>query len=80
MRVAHGGPVPEADYVFTGGISDELRERISNYPARLTATLSVNPDRVELTFLFLREGSYMNPGFQWGEFECPTIRELWAHS
>lgn len=51
--------------VYTGGIYDELRNRESNFQPRLVASVFAHPARIELTLLFLLEGSYIHPGFQW---------------
>lgn len=51
--------------LYKGGIYDELRDRVQNYGPRLVDAISADPDRSALTLLFLVEGSYLEPGFQW---------------
>jgi hypothetical protein len=52
------------EYDYTGGIYDDLRERVDDFKPHLVQRLFTSPARVELTPLFLLEGTYINPGFQ----------------
>lgn len=54
-----------AEYVYSGGIYDELRKHGSDFHLRLAQKLFASADRVELTPLFLLEGTCKNPGLQW---------------
>lgn len=52
-------------YEYSGGIYDELRKRTSTFEPRLVANLFANPNRVELALLFIFDGTYLDPGFEW---------------
>jgi hypothetical protein len=55
-------------YVYDGGIYDELRDRVNRFGVQLVSELSKNPDRTDLTILFLFDGPYFDPGFNWSAF------------
>lgn len=54
-------------FIHDDGIYKELRSRQLNYQDRLAQMLLADPDSAALTPLFLLEGNYMRPGFQWME-------------
>src|ERR1700704_1329574 len=64
-RVIMVGDQVMIEDLYTGGIYNELRNRESDFQPRLVASIFAHSARVELTLLFLLEGSYIHPGFQW---------------
>lgn len=61
-------PSPSQDYVYNVGIHRELRERRFLFPTRLAAKLFSDPARIDLTFLLIVDGTYINPHFQFRDF------------
>jgi hypothetical protein len=65
MRAVKEGQELAVEYVYKGGIYDELRKRREDFEPHLVQRLFSSSTPVELTFLFISEGSYIDPGFQW---------------
>jgi len=53
-------------YAYEGGIYEELRSRCIVYQAKVAERLAADPDCLELTVLFLIEGTIIEPGFRVG--------------
>jgi hypothetical protein len=54
-------------YKYTTGIYNELHVREMEYYDNLQLRIARDPDRAKLTLLFLVEGDYRDPGFQFAE-------------
>jgi hypothetical protein len=54
-------------YKYRTGIYNELHVREMQYYDNLQLRIARDPDRAKLTLLFLIEGDYRDPGFQFGE-------------